>query len=113
MLQDSNPYRSPAETDPPRSGRSWLLPILVSIVGVVGALFLGLQLAGVLVFLVSLLWLHLRGAEDAAFPDPILFITGVSLLAYIVGRWDRAKVPFLFCVGSFVAMYLGGFIAQP
>ena len=66
-----------------------------------------LYVGGVFIALSSLLWLLVRGARDAAFPDPILFLTGIAIVAYVVGRWDRAKVPFLLWLGGTVAMTLG------
>ena len=48
---------------------------------------------GVLLALFSIVWLHIRGFRDGAFFDPIMFMTGVALVAYIVGRWDRAQHP--------------------
>ncbi len=113
---ETNPYRSPTHEIFESSARGWLLPVIVSTVCVVGVLLVGLpglQIAGALVALGSWFWLMLRAAKDGAFSDPILFLTGVSLIAYVVGRWDRAKLPFLFCLGGFAAVFAANLLAIP
>jgi len=67
--------------------------------------FIGLlQVFGVAVCFGSVIWLHARGFKDGAFADPVLFLTGVSLIGYMVTRWDRAKVPTLVAVCAFFAV---------
>src|SRR5262249_36749789 len=53
-----------------------------------------------LAFVACIVWLHWRALRDGAFHDVLLFLTGVSILSYIVTRWDRAKRPFLGMIGS-------------
>ena len=114
-VPETNPYRSPTHDTPERSTRGWLFPVMVSAVCVVGVLILGLQgvqIVGAVVALGSWFWLIVRGAKDGAFSDPILFLTGVSLIAYVIGRWDRAKLPILFCLGGFAAMFAAHLLAS-
>ena len=72
-----------------------------------------LQIVGALVAFISMVWLVVRGAKDAAFPDPLLFLTGVALVAYVFGRWDRAKTPLLFCLGGMAAVIVGRLLSPP
>jgi len=51
---------------------------------------------------VGLVWFFVRGFRDFAFPDVILFVTGISVIAYAFTRWDRAKNPLLIALGGFV-----------
>ncbi len=114
-VSEADPYRSPAHESSERSARRWLFPVTGGTVCVAGVLLLGLQglqIAGVSVALGSCFWLIVRGAKDGAFSDPILFVTGVSLIAYVVGRWDRAKLPILFCLGGFAAMIAANLLAS-
>ncbi len=71
-------------------------------------LLLGVLMA--VVCLGSLIWLHVRGFKDGAFADPLLFLTGVSLISYMVTRWDRAKIPTLVLV---CGLTLGFLISGP
>lgn len=41
----------------------------------------------------AFVFLHLRGFRDGAFSDPLLFLTGISLLAYIITQPKRTMVP--------------------
>jgi tetratricopeptide (TPR) repeat protein len=66
-----------------------------------------LGILGAVLFLGSLIWLHVRAFKDGAFPDAILLLTGVSLLAYVVTRWNRAKVPVLLAVGALAVGIVG------
>jgi hypothetical protein len=54
-----------------------------------------------------IVWLHWRALQDGAIHDALLFITGVSILSYIVTRWDRAKRPFLGILGASVLLAIG------
>ena len=69
-----------------------------------------LQIGGVFIAFGSMIWLVVRGARDSAFPDPILFLTGISLIAYIVGRWDRAKAPLILCLTGVIVSVLGNIL---
>jgi tetratricopeptide (TPR) repeat protein len=59
-----------------------------------------LGILGALLFLGSLVWLHVRAFKDGAFPDVLLMLTGISLLAYVVTKWDRTKMPTLLAVAG-------------
>lgn len=62
---------------------------------------------GAVVFLGSIIWLHFRAFKDGAFPDTLLLLTGISLVAYVVTSWKRAKIPTLLALCGLVAM-VGG-----
>jgi tetratricopeptide (TPR) repeat protein len=72
-----------------------------------GSIGFWLGILGAALCLGSLIWLHIRGFKDGAFPDAVLFLTGVSLLAYVVTRWNRAKMPFLLAAGGLVVGFVG------
>ena len=111
MDPDPNPYRSPDYRSPDETfGKGWLVPVIFGVVGIVGILFIGLHTAGVLIVCGSMIWLFARSVMDGAYSDPILLITGVSLMIYVIGRWDRAKISLLFCLGGFAAMILGSMV---
>jgi hypothetical protein len=67
----------------------------------------------VLLLIVCIVWLHWRALKDGAFHDAVLFLTGVSIVFYVVTRWDRAKYPILGVVGAIVlisvAILVSGF----
>ncbi len=67
---------------------------------------------GVVALVGAMIWLTARGFKDGAFPDVILLVTGVSLIAYVVTRWDRAKFPVLVALGGFVATLAGAIVAN-
>ena len=52
-----------------------------------------MEIIAVALLLVSLIWVHIRGFKDGAFSDPVLFLTGVSLIAYMVSRPKRIALP--------------------
>jgi hypothetical protein len=54
--------------------------------------------------LACIVWLHWRALQDGAIQDVLLFLTGVSILSYIFGRWDRAKRPILGIIGAAVLL---------
>ena len=74
--------------------------------------YLGSSLAilGAVILLGSVVWLHVRAFRDGAFPDTVLFLTGISLLAYVVTRWDRAKSPFLLALGGVAGLVAMSFL---
>jgi len=55
-------------------------------------------------FLACLVWLPWRAYRDGAIQDVFLFLTGVSILSYILCRWGRAKSPTLGIFGSAVVL---------
>jgi hypothetical protein len=71
------------------------------------ALAVLLMLVGVLLLFGSFAWLIIRGARDGAFPDPLLLITGVSLIAYLITRWDRAWPPIVAMLMGFCVFIIG------
>jgi hypothetical protein len=52
-----------------------------------------LGLISVIVLLACIVWLHWRALQDGAIQDVLLFLTGVSILTYILCHWGRAKSP--------------------
>jgi tetratricopeptide (TPR) repeat protein len=66
-----------------------------------------LGILGAVLSLGSLIWLHVRAYKDGAFPDAVLLLTGVSLLAYVVTKWNRAKIPVLLAVGGVLVGFVG------
>jgi len=66
-----------------------------------------LGILGAVVFLGSLIWLHVRGFKDGAFPDVVLLLTGVSLIAYVVTKWERAKAPTSLALVGLLAAFVG------
>ena len=107
-----NSYRSPIQPIPATSGRRSLPPIVGSILAVIAVLLVGLQITGGLVAFGSMIWLIVRGFKDAVVSDVILFVTSISLVAYVFARWGRAKAPVLICICGFVAMFVGELLAQ-
>jgi hypothetical protein len=69
--------------------------------------FLGvfLGIAGSMLLIFGIIWLHTRGFKDAAFADPLLFLTGVSLFSYMSARWDRAKVPVFLALAGLICLF--------
>jgi hypothetical protein len=65
-----------------------------------------LAILGALLGLSCFVWLNIRMIKDGSAPDILLFLTGVSLLAYVMTRWDRAKWPFLATLGGFALAIL-------
>jgi hypothetical protein len=53
-----------------------------------------------LVMIACIVWLHWRALKDGAIHDVLLLLTGISILSYVIARWDRAKVPVLGFVGG-------------
>ena len=56
---------------------------------------------GAVGLLSSVFWLYVLIFRESAAPDLLLFLSGVSVIAYVFGRWDRAKHPVfggLFCL---------------
>jgi hypothetical protein len=76
-------------------------------------------IVGAVLLFISLIWLHVRGFKDAAFADPLLFLTGISLVSYICARWDRAKGPLflglcgLACLFCFRMARIDNSVAEP
>jgi hypothetical protein len=68
----------------------------------VHAAFSLLLLIPVVAFVACIAWLHWRALQDGAIQDVLLLLTGVSVLCYIVGRWDRAKRPILGIAGALI-----------
>lgn len=56
-------------------------------------------------FFGALAWLHKRGFRDGAFSDPILFLTGISLLAYVITQPKRTSVPVAVAICSLLIMF--------
>jgi hypothetical protein len=69
------------------------------------SLWMFMGIFGAIILFIALIWLHVRGFKDAAFADPLLFLTGISLVSYICARWDRAKVPVLLGLGALVCLF--------
>jgi hypothetical protein len=69
------------------------------------SLWMFMGIVGATLFFIALIWLHARGFKDAAFADPLLFLTGISLVSYICTRWDRAKVPVFLGLGALVCLF--------
>ena len=67
---------------------------------------------GLMAWLFGTIWLLARGFKDAAFLDPWLFLTGISLVGYVFSRWDRAKSPFLIAVIGFGSVVVAPFIGN-
>jgi hypothetical protein len=53
---------------------------------------------------VCIVWLHWRALQDGAIHDVLLFLTGLSILSYVVSRWGRAKGPILGLIGASVVL---------
>jgi len=71
--------------------------------GILGAVIL-------VIFVGSVVWLHIRGFKDGAFHDPILFLTNISLVAYVTTRWDRAKAPTLLALAGVAGLVAMSFL---
>jgi len=67
---------------------------------------------GAAVCITALMWFIARGFRDYAFPDIVLFLTGISIIAYAFTRWDRAKLPLLLALAGFVIMLVGAGFAD-
>ena len=55
-------------------------------------------------FVACFVWLHWRALKDGVIQDVLLFLTGITTLSYIFGRWDRAKWPVLCMLGILLSI---------
>ncbi len=64
-------------------------------------------LSGFFMIIGSFIWLVFRGIKDGALPsDPLLFLTGVSLIAHLFTRWARVWPPFATMLAGFLAIFV-------
>lgn len=53
----------------------------------------------------ALVYLHVRGFRDGAFSDPLLFLTGISLFAYVITKPKRTRVPVAVAICSGLVLF--------